>query len=90
MKILKSTPLLKKAGEGNGNPVQCSCLENPHGQGNLAGHSPWGLQESNMTEQLTLTILHNLKVAMPPMRKKKNNLALLVLIYMNAAQSIYI
>ena len=31
-------------GEGNGNPLQYSCLENPHGQRSLAGYSPWGLQ----------------------------------------------
>ena len=56
MKILKSTPILKQAGEGNGNPVQCSCPENPQGQGSLADHSPWGLQESNMPERLTLSL----------------------------------
>ena len=27
-------------GEGNGNPLQYSCLENPHGQRSLAGYSP--------------------------------------------------
>ena len=27
---------------GHGNPLQDSCLENPHGQRNLAGCSPWG------------------------------------------------
>ena len=27
-------------GGGHGNPLQCSCLENPHGQKNLAGYSP--------------------------------------------------
>ena len=44
-------------GEGNGNPLQCSCLENPrdrgaefHGQRSLAGYSPWCLKESDMTE----------------------------------------
>ena len=36
-------------GEGNGNPLQCSCLENPHGQRNLAGYSPWDYKESGMT-----------------------------------------
>ena len=25
---------------GNGNPLQYSCLENPHGQRSLAGYSP--------------------------------------------------
>ena len=27
---------------GNGNPLQYSCLENPHGQRSLAGYSPRG------------------------------------------------
>ena len=36
--------------EGHGNPLQYSCLENPHGQRNLAGYSPWGVKESDMTE----------------------------------------
>ena len=26
-------------GEGNGNPLQCSCLRNPHGQRGLRGYS---------------------------------------------------
>ena len=25
-----------------GNPLQYSCLENPHGQRKLVGYSPWG------------------------------------------------
>ena len=32
---------------GNGNPLQYSCLENPHGQRSLAGYSPWGHKESD-------------------------------------------
>ena len=36
--------------EGHGNPLQYSCLENPHGQRNLAGYSPWGRKELDMTE----------------------------------------
>ena len=32
----------KSPGEENGNPPQYSCLENPHGQKSLVGHSPWG------------------------------------------------
>ena len=39
-------------GEGNGNPLQYSCLENPHGQRSLAGYSPWGLRESDMTKYI--------------------------------------
>ena len=27
---------------GHDNPLQYSCLENPHGQRSLAGYSPWG------------------------------------------------
>ena len=43
-------------GEGNGYPLQYSCLENPHGQRSLAGYSPWGHKESEATEQLTLLL----------------------------------
>ena len=39
-------------GEGHGNPLQYSCLENPHGQRSLAGYSPWGCKESDTTEWL--------------------------------------
>ena len=37
-------------GRRNGSPLQYSCLENPHGQRSLAGYSPWGCKESDMTE----------------------------------------
>ena len=30
--------------------LQYSCLENPHGQRSLAGYSPWGHKELDMTE----------------------------------------
>ena len=36
----------RSPGEGNGNPLQHACLENPHGQRNLAGYSLWGHKES--------------------------------------------
>ena len=39
-------------GGGHGNPLQCSWLENLHVQRSLAGYSPWGLKESDMTERL--------------------------------------
>ena len=51
-------------GEGHGNPLQYSFLKNPHGQRSLAGYSPWGLKESDTTEQLSTayqTRLTNLK-----------------------------
>ena len=40
-------------GEGNGHPLQYSCLENPHGQRSLAGYSPWGQKGSDTTERLS-------------------------------------
>ena len=38
---------------GHGNPLQDSCLENPHGQRSLAGCSPWRCKESDTTERLS-------------------------------------
>ena len=40
----------KIPGGGHGNPLQYSCLENPHGQRSLAGYGPWGLKKLDMTE----------------------------------------
>ena len=42
-------------GGGHGNPLQCSCLENPHGQRSLAGCSPCSRKESDTTERLGLS-----------------------------------
>ena len=39
--------------EGHGNPLQYSCLENPHGQRSLVGYSLWGHKESDRTERLS-------------------------------------
>ena len=36
---------------GHGNPLQYSCLENPHGQKSLVGYSPWGRKELDTTER---------------------------------------
>ena len=45
------TPGLGRSpGGGHGNPLQSSCLENPHGQRNLAGYSPWGHKASDTTK----------------------------------------
>ena len=35
------------------NPLQYSCLENPHGQGILEGYSPWGHKQLDKIEQLS-------------------------------------
>ena len=40
----------RSPGAGNDNPLQFYCLENPHGQRSLAGYSPWGHKELDMTE----------------------------------------
>ena len=46
-----SIPRLGRSpGGGHGNPLQYSCLENPHGQRSLEGYSPYGGNESDMTE----------------------------------------
>ena len=45
--------LRRSPGGGNGNPHQYSYLENPRGQRSLEGYSPWGLKESDTTEQLS-------------------------------------
>ena len=51
---LGSIPGLGRSpGEGHGNPLQYSCLKNSHGQRSLAGCSPWGHKELDMTEQLS-------------------------------------
>ena len=45
----------RSSGGGRGNPFQCSCLENPHGQRSLVGYSPRGRKESDTTERLSTT-----------------------------------
>ena len=51
MRDVGSIPGLGRSpGEGNGYPLQYSCLENPHGQRSLAGYGPYGCKESNTTE----------------------------------------
>ena len=40
-------------GGGHGNPLQYSCLKNPHGQRSLAGYSPWDCKELDTTELAT-------------------------------------
>ena len=55
---LDSIPGFRRSpGGGTGNPLQYSCLENPHGQRSLTGYSLWGHKESDTTEQLS-TIQH--------------------------------
>ena len=43
----------RSPGEGCGNPLQYSCLENPHRQRSLVSYSTRGHKKSDMTEQLS-------------------------------------
>ena len=45
--------LERSPGEGHGNPLQYTCLENPHGQRSLEGCSPWGRKDWDTTERLS-------------------------------------
>ena len=48
----------RSPGEGNGNPLQYSCLENPMDRGVWQViSSPWGRKELDKTERLTLSLL---------------------------------
>ena len=52
MRDMGSIPGLGRSpGGGHGNPLQNSCLKNPHGEKSLAGYSPWGHEE--LTERLS-------------------------------------
>ena len=43
----------RSPGGGDGNPLQYSCLESPMDKRSLAGYSPRGHKESDMTERLS-------------------------------------
>ena len=48
----------RSPGEGNGDPLQYSCLENSMDRGPSLQprYSPWGHKELDVTEQLTLSL----------------------------------
>ena len=48
-------------GEGNGNPLLVFPPGESHGQRSLAGCSPWGCQESDVTEHARTVICYNVK-----------------------------
>ena len=53
----------RSPGEGHGNPLQYSCLENPHRQRSPAGYSPWGHTSQTQLKGFsvhTLTLIANL------------------------------
>ena len=47
----------RSSGEGNGNLLQYSCLENPMDRGAWLSCSVWGRRESDRTERLHFTSL---------------------------------
>ena len=47
----------RSPGRVHGNPLQYSCLKNPHGQRSLAGYSTLGHRQSDMTVTNTFTSL---------------------------------
>ena len=42
----------RSPGKGNGDPLQCSCLENPMDRGAWQADSSWGRKELDVTERL--------------------------------------
>ena len=55
---LGSVPGLGRApGGGHGNPLQCSCLENPHGQRSLAGCKSMELQSQRGLRDFSVLLL---------------------------------
>ena len=69
---LGSIPGLGRSpGGGNGNPLQYSCLENPHGERSLADYSSWGCKELDTTELLSTHLLRLLSLTVQITRRKK-------------------
>ena len=63
----------RSLGGGHGNPLQYSCLENPHGQRSLAGYRPRGCKESDMTEQLSRVYISHCKAIIVQLKIFKKN-----------------
>ena len=64
----------RSPGEGNGKPLQYSCLENSMSRGAWqAMYSPWGHKESDTIERLTLFLIST--------EIKKLNIQTLVMVY---------
>ena len=49
----------RSPGGGHGNPLQYPCLENSHGLRSLAGYSPWGRKELDMTERAACALCNS-------------------------------
>ena len=51
---------VRSPGEGNGNPLQYSCLENPPGQRSLAVYSPWDCKSCTRLSTIFLSFYTNI------------------------------
>ena len=58
LEYLELTIFGSSYGEGNGTPLQYSCLENPHGQRSLVCCGPWSCMESDTIEAVLHTCVH--------------------------------
>ena len=92
-------PGLGRSPEEHGNPLQYSCLENPHGWRSLAGYGPWGRKESDMTERLsthsTYTCETKIRIMNMPITPKNfyvplcNRSLLCILLHLQAATGLH-
>ena len=70
---LGSIPGLRRSPGGrHGNPLQCSCLENPHGQTSLAGCSPWSRKESDNIKRLSTDTARRCSLQQPHYPQDEN------------------
>ena len=46
----------RSTGEGNGNPLQYSCLGNPYGQKCLVDYSPCGREDTKLSDTHTILV----------------------------------
>ena len=78
-------------GEGNVNPLQYSCLENPIDKRSLMDYSPWGCKELDTTEQLSrqqgITFIQEVKIFIHArtISLKANNVFQVKIYYFNIA-----
>ena len=63
----------RSPGGGHGNPLQYSCLENPHGQRHLMGYSPLGHKESDTTKRLTHAHAHTRNPQSPALKTRRKS-----------------
>ena len=50
----------RSPGGGHGNPLQYSCLENPHEQRSLECYTPWALKEPDTTDFTYMYTKHSI------------------------------